>query len=397
MAAIRYTSIINAYVSTEGSNGIMTNYIYYSLLVTYENGSREIVEGKANHIAHLLSYLRTPEDELQELNRTLHSLRAEMNEIADQKMNYVVDTLFPIPDIQGMNELDAIARLQEAGLSPVLLNAYPETAPRNGIVRSYSRNKAVFKQVDLDIIHVLPDVEGRPEADARACLQAAGFHVQTSYIVRSDRENGIVLSCSRESETCLDVQMSVCVCIPETTGMTLDEALAALHAIGFEAEVKKTPVLSCTEPRVIKWNSKNDKTVRLMVNIPLETVCRQVKVEWENLPDSSGDSYTASAVFENRRNVLIITLNATAGSRTKYKLNAIDSKPPLQFEAPHLVYPYPTLSSAPSEFKIEVPANKEMVYGDNEVQLPQELSVTLEYQYGLMKKANVALNFSFDW
>lgn len=40
---IAYATILNSFVSTEGSNGFMTNYIYYSVLVTNTDGTREIV------------------------------------------------------------------------------------------------------------------------------------------------------------------------------------------------------------------------------------------------------------------------------------------------------------------------------------------------------------------
>ena len=65
--AIKYTQVLNSFVSTEGSNGIMTNYIYYSVLVVNTDGSSEIVEGKSHQISHLLRYVRTPVDEQMEL------------------------------------------------------------------------------------------------------------------------------------------------------------------------------------------------------------------------------------------------------------------------------------------------------------------------------------------
>ena len=36
---IEYAQLINSFVSTEGQDGIMTNYIYYSVLVVFKNGT----------------------------------------------------------------------------------------------------------------------------------------------------------------------------------------------------------------------------------------------------------------------------------------------------------------------------------------------------------------------
>ena len=124
--AIKYTQVLNSFVSTEGSGGIMTNYIYYSVLVVYTDGTSEIVEGSNKNIAHLLRYVRTPVDELMELKETVKELRKDINDIVDQKMKYVIDTLCMIPDIQDKNEVEALKLLTDAGLIPVLDYTYAE-------------------------------------------------------------------------------------------------------------------------------------------------------------------------------------------------------------------------------------------------------------------------------
>ena len=43
--AIKYVNVVNSFVSTEGSNGFMTNYVYYTLLVVNTDGTSQIVEG----------------------------------------------------------------------------------------------------------------------------------------------------------------------------------------------------------------------------------------------------------------------------------------------------------------------------------------------------------------
>ena len=69
--AIKYTQLINSFVSTEGSGGFMTNYGYYTFLVFHTDGSVRIAEGKYSDIAHLLPYIRTPMDDIAELKETI--------------------------------------------------------------------------------------------------------------------------------------------------------------------------------------------------------------------------------------------------------------------------------------------------------------------------------------
>ena len=128
MAKIKYTSLIDCAVSTEGSNGVMTNYFYYNVLVVYEDGSRELVTGKKNEIAFLLPFMRTPMDDLMDMKATVINLRQDIDNIVEQKMKYVIDSIFPIPDILNKNEVEANELLKEAGFTPVFEIEYPERA-----------------------------------------------------------------------------------------------------------------------------------------------------------------------------------------------------------------------------------------------------------------------------
>ena len=120
--AIQYAQLINSFVSTEGSNGFMTNYVYYTFLVVNTDGSRRIVEGQLDSVSSLFPYVRTPIDEIEEVKQTVRNLRKDINEIADQKFKYAIDTLFPIPEILNKNETEALELLEKAGLEPVFIN-----------------------------------------------------------------------------------------------------------------------------------------------------------------------------------------------------------------------------------------------------------------------------------
>ncbi len=77
---IKYTSIINSFVSVEGV-GAYTNYVYYSVLIVFDDGTAKIVEGNSDTIAPLLVYLRTPVDEMKEIKQIIAHLSSDINTI----------------------------------------------------------------------------------------------------------------------------------------------------------------------------------------------------------------------------------------------------------------------------------------------------------------------------
>ena len=151
---IKYTNVINSYIGTETKNGITTNYMYYTILVVDTDGTSQIVEGRLNQVSFYLKFVRTPVDEIMELKEIVRGLRQNINDIVDQKMKVVVDSLYPIPDILNRNEREALSALKEAGLTPILDNEYPEGTPANGIVRAFSRNPENFKQIHLSMLRL---------------------------------------------------------------------------------------------------------------------------------------------------------------------------------------------------------------------------------------------------
>ena len=393
MAKIKYASIINAYISTEGSNGFMTNYIYYSVLVAYDNGFRDIVQGKLEDIARYAPYIRTPMDELDELKETVRSLRNDINAIADQKVTYVIDSMFPMPAVQGLNEVEAVRLIEGAGLKPVFINDYPENTPKNGVVRAYFRNDKNFRNVDLDIIHVLPDVTGMKIEAAQALLAAAGFTVNITYTMLSDHENGIVLKCERADETSLTAELNVSLSVPNTTGMRLAEALNALKNQGFEAVVER--VVSNDEPDMVqKWASVDDKTVKLWATQPREVKPRSANIKWTNLPDSTGDHYSVDAVYKNSTKNLAIDISFTNGSKTKYKISGITHNVGERFSDVHIYDPVVMDPGARGILSFELrPKN----FKDDQGPV-DSVAITLEAYYGIMKKTvQIPMEITFEW
>ena len=388
--AIKYTNVINSFVSTEGSNGIMTNYVYYTVLVVNTDGTSEIVEGKLHQVSHLLRYVRTPVDDLIELKETVKGLRQDINDMVDQKMKHVVDSLFPIPEILNKNEVEAIDLIKAAGLIPVLEVTYPESTPKNGFVQEYGRNADNFKKVDVRIIHRVPSIKAMKIEDAMAKLKEAGFDANITHKVVSGTANGIVLNCSRPDETSLIVNLEVSSTIPETKGMDIDEATQLLKNEDYDVLITKQ-VDSIAPGKVIKWISVSEKKIQLYQSIPAKYESKYVDVKWTTMQDSTNDTYGAIAEFDNNRQELTIKVSYTIGAKAKHQISSIALNK--GFGSQFAKLDSQTMEpNAKGSMSITVPFNKPFE------ELPTNLSFTLDTQYGLMKKKDpITLQFAFDW
>ena len=211
MALIKYTSILNSFVSQEGTMGTYTNYVYYSVLVVYTDGRAEIVEGNNKTIAPLLAFLRTPIDELQDIKQLITSLPSDINIISkkiDENMNYVLDSLYPIPDVRGMKQEDAVRRIEECGLIPNIVQS--EGIPDDKqVVCFIQRNRLNYKYVDIGTAQTVPAVDGLTKDVAVEVLEKAGFQVEVKYIPSQEHEKDIVLSYSRNDNSTLVVELEV--------------------------------------------------------------------------------------------------------------------------------------------------------------------------------------------
>ena len=375
MSDIKYTSIINAWVSTEGSNGMMTNYVYYSVLVVRKDGTRQIQEGKANEINWLLPYLRTPMDELDEIRSTVKGLRQDMNEIVTEKMNYVVDSLYPIPDIQDMNEIQAQNLLRQYGLIPVPMVAYPEGTPAIGTVRSFRRCSENFKQVEVEIFHTLPEMKGRPESEALAELEQAGFKVETVHQVVTGYPNGVVIGVFRSDEHKMNVTLNVSSSVPETKGMLLADAVRELEALGYKVT---TAGHYDSQPKdtVIQWNNVTSGEIMLQFSLGAKNIeTENIVVQAETMAGSSGDSYTAKASYNRDINNLILYMICHTGVKNKHTVIGIGMKS-ISGDHPSVVTYGPLEAGTSVEMKITMHVED----------VPDELEFVLKTQYGTLVK-----------
>ncbi|AXH36215.1 Stk1 family PASTA domain-containing Ser/Thr kinase [Humibacter sp. BT305] len=158
-----------------------------------------------------------------------------------------------IPTLAGSAPDSALAQLQEMGLKPdqrqqtsptVAAGTVIDTDPPGGTsIRSGSAVTVVVSSGPAML--AVPTLAGLAEADARAAITAAGFTAGTSTTqFSSDVASGVVIAATDPSGTALgseygeqqtiDLVVSLGA-VPDVTGQTLDEAKAALGAVGLVA------------------------------------------------------------------------------------------------------------------------------------------------------------------
>ncbi len=391
--AIKYASVINSFVSTEGSGGFMTNYVYYTVLAVNTDGTREIFEGKLQDVSWLLSYVRTPMDDLEELRSDVESLRRTVEELdqkLERKTEYFIDSLYPIPDLAGKKETEAVRLLEQAGLIAVTEPVYPEGTPHSGTVRSYSRSADSFRKVNMTVIHDVPPVEGLKIDDALAALEKEGFAVDITRRVVAGGEDGVVLGCERGDEKTLRVRLEVSSAVPETTGMEAGEAVSLIEDAGFACLVEKKVTAGKTGV-VTAWAGLDEKTIRLTVGIPQRYATRHVSVRWNDFQDSAGDMYGATAEFDNRSQSLSVRMTYVTGARSKHQVVGIECKTASEEQSAQV-------SFCTMEPKIQGTLEITIPFGKPFDDLPSRISFLLVTQYGLMKKRDaVPVQLDFDW
>jgi len=386
MASIKYTSIINSFVSTEGSGGFMTNYVYYTILVAYTDGRKDIVEGKLGEIKPFLAFARTPMDYLSELQDAVKGLRNEV----DQKIDYVIDSLYPIPNIQGVNEVDAVNEIIKSGLTPIFENEYPESTPQNGTVRAYSRNKKDFRSVNVRIVRDYPNVKGMRSEEALKTLSEAGFTADLSYtLVTEKADEGVVLECSRADENKLNVSLGLGRFVPDVKGMAYDNARKLLEEAGFEVKREQVLTDELSPNTVINWANDNDNIIKIKVSSSNLYTATAVNVRWSNMQDSNGDSYSATAKLDKISNKLKVDLTYKSGAKSKHTITkcscTMDNK-----DVSDSITVLPTQLDAAGTLRICA-----LKLGSA---FPQYMHCILYTNYGMLQKADpISLHLEFKW
>ncbi|MDO4901309.1 Stk1 family PASTA domain-containing Ser/Thr kinase [Actinomyces sp.] len=164
-----------------------------------------------------------------------------------------------VPDVVGSSEQAAATAITDAGLSlGAVTKTYSDSVasgmvissdPRAGTTVNHSSAVAIVVSLGRQPA-TIPDVTGMSVADATTALEAAGLTLGTQSEAYSDTvASGLVISSSPASGArgyhrgdTVDVTVSKgpeMVNVPDVTGMSPEEASAALKDAGLEAEVSR--------------------------------------------------------------------------------------------------------------------------------------------------------------
>ncbi len=240
------------------------NSTSYSVLVEDDAGHLTLAEGDMNQIAYLLPYMAIQSTDA--LEREIHALRETLEQRVHDEVTRAISSLHPLPDVTGMAEDEAMAKLRSAGFTVRLLNAYPAGTPK-GRVHACRRDDDMLMTAELDVRHALPDTAGMTASRAADTLRKAGFQVHVERVLRTDVPDDTLLKVIRESEVSLMVTLEMAVQIPDVTGLTEAEAIDRLKASGFVGIVQRREYMDTTPAgRVSSWAKAPDGTVSLVVS-----------------------------------------------------------------------------------------------------------------------------------
>ena len=152
-----------------------------------------------------------------------------------------------IPDVTNMTETDARAVLEEAGFT--VRTSQVKSDDTEGLVLIMDPASGTRAPDNSEVvIHVaaarlIPDIVGKTAEEAEGLLRDAGYDTITFERVKSEGDEGIVLSVEPEpgsrakSTTEVVVRVSEAFRVPDVSGMYWDQALATVREAGFEPQI----------------------------------------------------------------------------------------------------------------------------------------------------------------
>jgi serine/threonine-protein kinase len=162
-----------------------------------------------------------------------------------------------VPELAGKDVPTVTAELEALGLRTGLITEQfsPEPAglvlastPGPGEQLRPDTPVALVVSKGLEMLAV-PEVVGRPQAEAGESLAEAGFRSSVNEVFSEDVENGVVVAqtpadgqAPRDSVVALDVSKGPeVIIVPDLGGQSREDAEAALEALGLEADVTARP------------------------------------------------------------------------------------------------------------------------------------------------------------
>jgi serine/threonine-protein kinase len=173
-----------------------------------------------------------------------------------------------VPLVQGLPADEAADRMRDAGFRTERRDEYSDTVRRNRVIEtSPAEGESVRKGSTITLVvsrgkekAPVPDVVGRPQAEAEQTLRAAGFDVATSEREDADAEPGTVLeqdpAAGTQAAEGTQVTLTVAtepaeVAVPDVGGEEEDAARQALEDAGFDVRVVDEPVDTPAEDGVV--------------------------------------------------------------------------------------------------------------------------------------------------
>lgn len=147
-----------------------------------------------------------------------------------------------VPDVTGMTESDATGVLEEHGFAVRSTQVKSDDTEGLVLIMDPAAGSRAAEGSEI-VIHIatareVPDVVGKTEDEAKAAMEEAGYENVTYDKERSDEEAGKVLSVSPEAGTRAKSTVAVMVkvaepyIVPDVSGMSYDEAVAAIGEAG---------------------------------------------------------------------------------------------------------------------------------------------------------------------
>lgn len=152
-----------------------------------------------------------------------------------------------VPDVVGQSEANAAYVLEEKGFATESMEVKSDevqgivllTDPAAG--RRAAEGSTVVMHISVS--RVVPEVVGLTEEEARELMDAEGFTNVEYKLVKSNEEEGRVLSVSPEAGTegkssaAIVVEVAQAYTVPSVEGLTREEAKAALEAEGYAVSI----------------------------------------------------------------------------------------------------------------------------------------------------------------
>lgn len=153
-----------------------------------------------------------------------------------------------VPDVVGMTEADATSVLQEEGFGVRSLQVKSDDTEGLVLVMDPGAGTRIDEGSEV-LIHIstariVPDISGMTEEEATAALAEEGFGNVIFTQERSDAPEGTALSVDpmpgsrAKSAQTITVKLAEPFIVPDVTGMSLEEAQTAVSDAGLQSEVE---------------------------------------------------------------------------------------------------------------------------------------------------------------